>query len=361
MTADPIGSYLRWARDNAGRQRLCLRGSGMPGRALPSPLPPLPQQPAGHHDDLWLEGQVARAVAGDAGIGPERVFVTLGTSGANLAVLRALLATPGDRSPGELLCERPCYDPLWRTGQALGCPVRTFDRRPEEGWRLDPVAIEAQLSHRTRAIILARPHNPTGVGIPEDVLASLGELAEIHDLHVVVDEVYLGFVPGARPAALLHPRLISTASLTKVYGLSELRLGWVLASEGLVATMTEQRLHGEALLPALPLALGLALWPQLEAWRHQAREHARAGARELAALADLPGTLVSEPAGTPFAFLHTGSDDLALARRLEARGVGVTPGSLFQAPGGIRIGWTRPLTELREALPILRETILEPA
>jgi aspartate/methionine/tyrosine aminotransferase len=353
-------AYLGWARAHAGRQRLCLRGSGMPSRALPSPLPPLPS-PTAPHDDLWHERQIARAIAQRHGVTPEEVFVALGPSGANAACLATLLAG-GDPQRRELLCERPVYDPLWRAGRALGCPVHFFDRDLDQDWRLDPLALEAQLSHETRAVIVTRPHNPSGVDIPEPVLHTLGELAEAHDLHVVVDEVYLDFVPGAQPAHRIHPALISTASLTKVYGLSELRLGWVLAPADIVRQLNERRLHAEALLPTLPHAMALALWDRLDAWREEARARALQGYELMrGALEGLPGVRLVPPAQTPFGFLQVPGDADALVQALERRDVGVTPGWLFQAPEGVRIGWTRPPEQLEEAAGILRETLLERA
>jgi aspartate/methionine/tyrosine aminotransferase len=360
MSQRPDVPYLPWARANAGRQRLCMRGSGVPSRPLPSPLPPLPSPPVGQ-DDLWHERSVAKAIAQRSGTEPDEVFVALGTSGANAAVLSALLA-PDAAPRRELLCERPAYDPLWRAGRALGCPVRFFDRAGHEDWRLDPLALESQLSHETRVVMITRPHNPSGVDIPEPVLHSLGELAQDHELHIVVDEVYLDFVAGARPAHAVHPALISTASLTKVYGLSELRLGWVLAPAPLVAQLEERRLHAEALLPTLSHGVALALWDRLDGWRDQARERARQGHAILQrAVEDLPGVHLSPTANTPFGFLQVPGDVETLVERLERRDLGVTPGWLFQAPGGVRIGWTRPLEQLEEAAGILRETLLERA
>jgi aspartate/methionine/tyrosine aminotransferase len=349
--------YLTWARAHVGRQRICLRGSGMPGRALPSPLPTLPQAPAGQ-DDRWHERQLGAAIATRYGADPAQVFVALGTSGANAAVL-SVLAQPRGGEPAELLCERPAYDPLWRTGLALGAQVHFFQRRAEDGWRIDPLALEAQLSHQTRAVILTRPHNPTGVDTPEADLHALGEMAEAHDLRIVVDEVYLDFLPGARPAFSIHPRLISTSSLTKVYGQSELRLGWAIADPALVDAMVQRRLHGESLLPVLPHAVALALWDQLDGWRDEARAQARHGAAIFhEALSDIPTVRLAPHAHTPFGFVQAGGDDQALTTALEAQGLGVTPGSLFHGPGGLRIGWTHQPKLLHEGAAILRQILL---
>ncbi len=350
--------YLNWARANQGRQRLCIRGSGMPNRPWAELLHALelPLAPPGQ-DDLWHERQIAAAIAERQGTTPDRIFVTLGTSGANSAVLSYLLAEGGG-----MVCERPAYDPLWRAGKALGADVRFFARRPVDGWRVDPLALEAELEHDTRVIILARPHNPSGNAIPETELRAIGEMAEAHDVHVVVDEVYLDFLPGARPAHLLHPRLIGTASLTKVYGLGELRIGWVSAPPDIVASLIQRRLHAEALLPTPPLAMAMALWDRLDGWLVEARAQAAQGAAIFQrALGDLDGVCLSLDGGTPFGMAWWGGDEHQLVTALEEREVGVVPGNLFDAPGAIRIGWTRREEQLKEAAGILRDVLKERA
>ncbi|MFH1467746.1 MAG: pyridoxal phosphate-dependent aminotransferase [Pseudomonadota bacterium] len=342
--------YLAWARAYAGQQPLCLRGSGVPGRPLAPWLGAA--ESLATAPECWHERAFVAAIALREGAHQAQVFPTLGTSGANAALL-ALLFERG----GELLCERPTYDPLWRTGAAFGARVRFFDRRPQDAWRLDPIALESALTHETRAVIIARPHNPTGADVPAETLVQLGEMAEDHDLHIIVDEVYLPFIDGAVPAFRLHPRLVSTASLTKVFGLGEQRLGWVMGDEGLVERLFARRLDGEALLPSLPFRLALACWSELDPWLAEARQRAAEGSAVLcAALGELPGLRLGLGA-TPYGFAWWGGDDRAACQQLEARGVGVVPGHLFAARGGIRIGWARSVEDLRRAAPALREVL----
>ncbi len=125
----------------------------------------------------------------------------------------AALLRPGD----DVLIEQPAYDPLLAVPALLGANVIRFERRFEEGFRLDLDRVAAALTPRTRLIVLTNPHNPTGVLTGAGDLRALGSLAERHGCFVLADEIYLDAVPGVPPpaAATLSPRIITTASLTK--------------------------------------------------------------------------------------------------------------------------------------------------
>jgi aspartate/methionine/tyrosine aminotransferase len=109
--------------------------------------------------------------------------------------------------------------------------VRRFARRFEDGYRLDLDEIEALLTDRVRLVVLTDPHNPSGVLLPPEEIALVGRMAERVSAWVLVDEVYRDVWFEQAPPSHVHlgPRLLATSSLTKCYGLSGLRCGWVLA------------------------------------------------------------------------------------------------------------------------------------
>jgi hypothetical protein len=109
----------------------------------------------------------------------------------------------------------------------FGANLIRFERQFDDGFRLDLDRVAAALTPRTRLIIVTNPHNPTGVLTGADDLRALGALAERNDGYILTDEIYLDAVSGAMPAAAatLSPRIITTASLTKAYGLAGLRCG----------------------------------------------------------------------------------------------------------------------------------------
>jgi aspartate/methionine/tyrosine aminotransferase len=142
-----------------------------------------------------------------------------------------------------VLVERPFYDPLPAAAQMLGARVGWFERRFEESYDVDPEAVAAALTPKTRLLILSHPHNPSGALVSEGSFAALARLAEKRGIHVLVDEVYLDTVPGEppTPAALRSERFISTSSLTKAYGLASLRCGWAVASAELAQAIRRAR------------------------------------------------------------------------------------------------------------------------
>jgi len=189
--------------------------------------------------DLQLDGasryrypQLREAIAFKCRVAPEQVVMADGTSMANMLAMAALIA-PGD----EVLAEHPVYEPMVAAASFLGAQIRFFSRTGPE-FRLDPAAVEAALSEKTRLILLTNLHNPTGNLADEAALRAVGAAAARVGALVLIDEVYLDAVsPAAAGAASLGDRFVTTSGLTKVYGLSGLRCGWILAAPELAERM----------------------------------------------------------------------------------------------------------------------------
>src|SRR5512147_2918985 len=159
------------------------------------------------------------------------VYVNGGTSLANN------IAIAGATEPGDhVLAESPGYELLDTTARFLGLMVTHFPRRFEDGFRLDPGEIERRLTRRTRLIVITNLHNPSGVLADHDTLRQIGEVARRAGARVLVDEVYLDMAFEKTPPSSFHldPKtFVVTSSLTKAYGLSGLRCGWILAEPAL--------------------------------------------------------------------------------------------------------------------------------
>ena len=189
--------------------------------------------------DLQLDGasryrypQLREAIAYRCGVAPECVVMADGTSMANMLALAALIA-PGD----EVLAEHPVYEPMVAAAGFLGADLRFFARAGPD-FRLDPAAVEGALTERTRLILLTNLHNPTGNFADEATLSAIGALAARVGATVLIDEVYLdAAIPTPQSAARLGDVFVTTSSLTKVYGLSGLRCGWILAPPALAEKM----------------------------------------------------------------------------------------------------------------------------
>lgn len=190
--------------------------------------------------DLDLDGAshpryrpLRERIAGRYGVSIEQVVSADGTSMANFLAMAALIS-PGD----EVLIEHPAYEPLLGAASFLGADIKRFERNPADAFRLDPTIVEAAMSERTRLIVITNLHNPSSALASKGELRAIGRLAASVGARVLVDEVYLdSAIPPGRSAVHLGPEFVCTNSLTKAYGLSGLRCGWILAEPELAERM----------------------------------------------------------------------------------------------------------------------------
>jgi aspartate/methionine/tyrosine aminotransferase len=168
------------------------------------------------------------------GVKPESVVHAAGTSMANHLAMAALFA-PGE----EVLIEEPTYGLLLDAAQYLGAKVRRFQRRFEDDYALDPEEVAANLTPETRVIVITNMHNPSSALASEESLRAIGELARGVGARVLVDEVYLECLHHPPVTSSVHfgDNFVVTSSLTKAYGLSGLRCGWILAEPKLAERM----------------------------------------------------------------------------------------------------------------------------
>jgi aspartate/methionine/tyrosine aminotransferase len=178
---------MPWAKLHGGA-RFNLASSGVAGFPL-SELPVSIEQLQINGDSAYGYEPLQHAIANKCGVDPECVVAAAGTSMANHLAMAALI-DPGD----EVLIEHPAYEFLTAAALYLGANVKSFERREESGYALDPAEILRVLSPKTKLIVLTNLHNPTSVWTPDYVLLEVGDLARSVGAHVLVDEVYLNTV-----------------------------------------------------------------------------------------------------------------------------------------------------------------------
>lgn len=355
-----VSEYLRWARGDHASIRFSLAASGMPALVL-SDL-------GATEEDFAIEEHPGRAygtlldrLAAKHGVGVEQVVTAEGTSLANHLVLAALLEIDD-----EVLVEEPGYGPIVDTARFLGARVRRFPRRRENGFAIDLADVERAWSPRTRLIALTNLHNPSGALLDEASLREVGAWAARAGAHVLVDEVYLdaAFDERARSAIHVDGPFVVTTSLTKVYGLSGLRCGTILAQPELARKIDAQKdlygVHSAHVAERLS-ALALRKLPQL-AKRTRARLDAN---RPLlnAFLAHAPWLEATPLRHGTIAFprlLRGSVDDLETL--LHAKyATSVVPGRFFGTPDHFRVGITCPTPVLEEGLGRLGAALAEVA
>jgi hypothetical protein len=177
---------------------------------------------------------LVNALAQRMNVSADSIVTAAGTSFANHLAMAALI-DPGD----EVLIEHPTYEPLLALAQYLGAKVTRFSRVFEEGFRISTERLKQSISSRTRLIVITNLNNPTGIQTDDSTMAEVGKIASSVGAQVLVDEVYLETFFDGRPrnAFLLGPEFVVTSSLTKAFGLSGLRCGWIVAEPHLAKKM----------------------------------------------------------------------------------------------------------------------------
>ncbi len=330
--------YMTWAKYHASA-RYNLANSGILGCNLND----LPVSP----DDVALNGPnhegyspLKQAIAAKYEVTAEQVVTAQGTSMANFLAMATVIER-GD----EVLIEHPAYDPLLSALRYLGAEIKRFSRRFEDGYSIDVDELKRLVTSRTRLVVITNPHNPSGVSVDQTTLAQVGELAAGVGARVLLDEVYRDILfEDAQPvAARLGPQFLTTASLTKSYGLNGLRCGWILCEPemaerirrlndlfGAVGSMPSDTLSVAAFrnLHLLEARTRSMIEPNMQLVHRFLREHEDAlecvaPPRSMTAFPRLKNRGDSEP-------LHD------LLRQFETS---IVPGKFFEAPNHFRLGF----------------------
>jgi aspartate/methionine/tyrosine aminotransferase len=344
--------YMHWAKFKRP-VRYQLTGSEVPHFRMDS----LPWTIA----DLDLDGAshpryqpLREAVAQRYDVSVEQVVSADGTSMANFLAMAALIS-PGD----EVLIEHPTYELLLGVASFLGADIKRFERKPEDAFRLDPATVRAAMSDRTRLIVITNLHNPSSALASEDELRGIGQLGA----RVLVDEVYLdSAVPAPRSAVHLGPEFVITNSLTKVYGLSGLRCGWILAEPELAERMWRLNdLFGvNQAHPAERLAcLAFDRIEEVIGGNPEMLSRNRERWNDFAASRDDLDCVPAKHGITAFPRWRGGDTDRLDALLREKYDASVVPGHWFEMPEHFRVGFGLPTTDLEEGLSRLGDALDE--
>ena len=234
--------------------------------------------------------------------------------------------------------------------------------RFEDDFALDPAAVEAAITPRTKALFLGYPCNPTGAVLPDAVQDELARIAERHDLLVFSDEIYDRLAYGTyRHRAFsslpgMRERTILMGGFSKAYAMTGWRIGWMAAPAAIIEGVL--KIHQYVIMTAPTVAQDAALAaiidgePEVERMRAEYDRRRRLVVRGFNDM----GLETFEPRGAFYAFpriTSTGLDaDDVRERLLEEEHVAVIPGSAFGPSGAehVRACYATSYERLEEAL-----------
>lgn len=281
----------------------------------------------------------------------ETLTMTNGALQANELVMNILLK-PGDR----VVCLRPGYQQFSDYPRWLGCTVSELPFR-EDDWSIDFDLLEDEFRKGVRLMIFASPSNPTGTWLSFEEQKKLVSLARAYDVWILCDEVYRQYDPDEHAISDLYEKGVSTASLSKLFGLAGLRLGWIKAAPELIEQINTFRDY--TLISAGPLS-EKAAWAAL---RHR-DEILSASKAKIAKnrkvlekwLSDSPyfACVLPQKGTVSFMKIPAVISSESFARELlEETGIFFVPGSCFGMDQYVRLSLGREYDNLEEILHTL--------
>lgn len=295
------------------------------------------------------------AATGFEGLTPEGTIIGAGAKGVLYLALQVLL-----REGDEVLVPTPCWLSYPKMVQAVGARSVFVPTPPRDGYRIDPEALRAAITPRTRALILNSPGNPTGAVQPDEVMRAIGRIAAETGIAVISDEIYehLVYAPARfRSFAELAPeardRTLIVNGVSKAFAMTGWRIGYGGGPTDWVGRMIRLQSHALSGPPDITQYAALAALegPPEELERQNAvyRERRDVMHRALAQIPDLTCPLpegafymfpdVSAYLGAAFGE-RTIEDTTTLATlMLEQAHAAVVPGDVFEAPYAVRFSY----------------------
>lgn len=301
-------------------------------------------------------------------VGPENVIVSAGAKQSLYNLLYTLL-NPQD--------EVIILAPYWvsypeMVKMVYGIPVIV---RPEDGTfhpRLKD--IEQAISSYTRAIIVNSPNNPSGVMYRSEFIGELVEFCERKGIYLIMDDIYHKLVfDGKTPVSAYKyttkdvesTKVIVINGISKLYGMTGFRIGWVIASTQLVEIMTNVQAQTVSctslLLQAAAEGALTGLQSPIEALRLTLENNRNVMIQELEGF---NGVKLTKPDGTYYClpdFRAYSNDSVALSRMLLKRALVVTvPGKEFGMEGHLRLSYATTIKDITEGVARIKWA-LDPA
>lgn len=297
---------------------------------------------------------------------PNQVLVSCGAKHSLYNAFQ-VLCSPGD----EVIIPSPYWvSYIEQVRMAGGVPV-IVPTSEQDGFRLQPEALKAAITPRTRILLLNSPSNPSGTVYTRCELERIAEIILKTDMAVISDEIYEKLVyDGTRHVSIaqvsdeIKERTVIINGVSKTYAMTGWRLGYAVADAKAIGLMVNLQSHctSNASSIAQHAATAALTGPQdeIEAMR---AEFGRRRNRMVERLNNMPGISCRKPEGAFYTFasvkgligrsLHgtliASGDDVARLL-LEKAHVAVVPGSSFGMPAYVRLSYATSMERIEEGL-----------
>jgi aspartate/methionine/tyrosine aminotransferase len=287
-------------------------------------------------------------IAADA----ENITVTPGLTTAILLCYLAIL-NPGD----EVIVPQPLFPPYFELAKIAGAvpvPLSTF---PD--FQLTAAALSQKITPRTKAIVINSPNNPTGAIYDKAELIKIAELAKLHEIIIISDEIYEYFSYDKPHFSIgsIYENTLTLNGFSKAYGMTGWRIGYICGPLDIVEAINQ--LQQYVVFSSSSIAQYAALEALKTSQLHLREKYKAKRDLALGVLSKtFPGIHGGSGAFYLFIKLPGGLEDVKVVNQLSHSGVIVLPGSAFSDNNGyIRISFAGDIDSLKTGLERVNKSI----
>lgn len=275
-------------------------------------------------------------------VAPGHIIPTHGAAGANALVLSTLV-NPGDH----VVSVMPTYQQLYSIPEMCGAAVDVLHLEKENGYHVDVEALDALCTPETKVICINNPDNPTGALLDGETLRAIVEVARKNDAWLHCDEVYRHLNQAdeyAESVVDLYDKGVVTSSMSKVWSLAGIRLGWcVTKDEQLRRDLLSHRDYNLISCGMFDEAVGAYALAHADAILDRSRRIVRENLATLLEWVESePHLSVVPPEAGTTALVYYDYDIPSYdfcTDMVKFNGAFVTPGDCFEEPKSFRVGY----------------------
>lgn len=290
----------------------------------------------------------------------ENIVPTHGASGANHHVFYSLIS-PGDR----VVSIMPTYQQLYSIPESYGADVQILHLSKENNYLPDLEKLRRLVKPKTKMICINNPNNPTGALMSEQMLREIVEIARSADAWILCDEVYrhLSQEDGWCPSIVdLYEKGISVSSMSKVFSLAGLRLGWIATHDmSVVKSCLSHRDYNLVSCGVFDEMLAAAALKHSDKLLERSRKIVRENLQILDNwVSSEPHVSYVKPKAGTTALVYYDLDISSYEfceEMYKKTGAFVTPGDCFEVPHSMRIGYAYGKQDLIDGLKAISEYI----
>ena len=284
---------------------------------------------------------------------PENIIPTHGAAGANHHIFYSLI-NPGDR----VISIMPTYQQLYSIPESFQADLAVMNLNAENGYLPDLDEMKKLVTPQTKMICINNPNNPTGALMSKELLMQIIEIAKSVDAYVLCDEVYRHLTQEdvwCESIVDLYKKGISVSSMSKVFSLAGLRLGWIAThDQEVIKNCLSHRDYNLISCGMFDEAIASIALQNSETLLKRSRGIVRENLRILDNWVQGEARLhyVKPKAGTTaLVYYDYDMDSYSFCERMYYEtGAFVTPGDCFGEPKSMRIGYASELQVLKDGL-----------